>query len=284
MKPFERLTRQLAQAPVHFGRVRGFTLIELLVVIAIIAILAAMLLPALAKAKTKARTVNCISNLRQWSMEWRMYCDDHRGSFTDGVSTPDSKWQRGEWLWALRNSFSRKPDLLDCPAAMKRPAIGDGEWGDHETAYAFPKVVEDRVSADGRMYSGYGLNCWVYNTPAGVASLQGRPTRNNWRKIDAPRQPSNTPLMADSMWRGGGPKHTDRPSRENGKWYDWGGGGSEMRHFAMKRHGKRTVVAFFDGSAHSASIPELWEMKWHKEFDVGYANRTRSLERYGWIY
>ena len=77
------------------GTQRGFTLIELLVVIAIIAILAAMLLPALANAKTKAQGIQCLSNHKQLTLAWLMYAGDNGETLPfsagTGVWYPDAQ-------------------------------------------------------------------------------------------------------------------------------------------------------------------------------------------------
>jgi prepilin-type N-terminal cleavage/methylation domain-containing protein/prepilin-type processing-associated H-X9-DG protein len=129
---------------------RGFTLIELLVVIAIIAILAGMLLPALAKAKEKAKSTSCINSLRQMAIAQQVYGGDHGGKFTPTFAVRGANVERKAWFNFLA-PFTQTTNLILCPSKTKKFK---------ELVALYPSDQKDKAVSNYAMNFGVGGCDW----------------------------------------------------------------------------------------------------------------------------
>ncbi len=239
----------------------GFTLIELLVVIAIIALLMGILMPALSRARKQAFSAACMANLKQWGLVMKMYTDGNDGKYwVDYGHDP-----RGVWMPVLRAHYGDVGDFRLCPATKRQSDSGYGNadeyWGPLMEEHGFRP--ED--------YGSYGINHWLNQPMAGWEGWRGH---RAWHWMREPaRYASDVPVLGDCAWYGanpfdlesGGDESAVPPSddwnRTNPKEWSY-----NMARFCMKRHARAINLLFADGSVRKVRLPDLWSLKWHREF------------------
>jgi prepilin-type N-terminal cleavage/methylation domain-containing protein/prepilin-type processing-associated H-X9-DG protein len=250
---------------------KAFTLIELLVVIAIIALLMAILVPSLSKVKRKAEEIVCRSNLKQWTLVFSLYAQDNEESFPQNIAGDGINWENA-WVLGGLVQYYEDMDLRDCPSTkdLDRTPSNANMGGTFTQWGPFSESIDGQAWYDSYAKGSFGFNNWVSDPPAWADTFWGLPSSNAVRKTHA-RGAYMIPVVFDAVWVDITPWESDlAPSNDEHETdvYDADWDTNSMKYMCIDRHSGGINMAFVDWNVRHVGIKELWQLKWHKNWEM----------------